>query len=644
MNKLSAIRSFVPELILLIAMGVLYSLNLGVFDIEPTSELFHIEAAKETVGAGHFWIPFLQGHEYLARSPVWIWLVNLCFDTLGVSLWAARVPAVVFSLLGLGLTYMLSLELTKSRFSAFFAAAVLGTSWGYFHLASLSTADVLTVDLYLGFLWAFVQWHSFAERRHTIPLEMNLFSAVMGVLLGVLLLAKGMISVLVLVAVAMLFLVLNQDLERLSKLKGSLFALPILLVPLPWLIGASISSGNSLFIFHYLFTQPVQQLFGTGPWEGLHGDVFFYLRQLPFDLLPYLIFLPALVMDGFFFHRRGIAQPNQWPLWLTLWFALGFVVYSLSAFQEASLLLPFYPAFAILVGAYLGQAMEGTTTTPPVYENMLTGVILTLMGIAVLFAILIFQVLPNDYVSGFWQLPGQSTLAFLDLGKHRIDLTEVFPLWKFWLIPGPFILLIGGLTVFTLQAGRRMTVTPLAVMSTFVLFLLFLKLVYLPILNRPVPQLFASRINQQAKAGDEVLLYSFHPDVKRVWFYLRYNPKIPVHFVQKPEKIAQTLDAKQDGTVFGVIREKSYFNDLDYGSRYRLQIRQFNWKWDMGHLSELKKLFVVRAPLFENMKSDMISFQSLPKDAVDATASLPDLSSNETMQQPQLMTALTNIP
>src|SRR5262249_1996974 len=154
-------------------------------------------------------------------------------------------------------------------------------------------------------------------------------------------------------------------------------------------------------------------------------------------------------------------------------------------------LLPFYPPVAILTGAYLARVLTGEAGLGRPYRDTLTLVILSLMGGAVLLSIVIFQVLPADYVAGFWRLPGQPTVAFLEIADYRIDLPETFPLWKFWMIPGPFILLVGGLTIFAVQAGRRLNLTASAAVGTFAVFLLFIKLLCLPALSRPVPRLFA---------------------------------------------------------------------------------------------------------------------------------------------------------
>lgn len=616
MDKGFSAKAFLPELVLMIAVAVLLFMNVGTLDIDPYSEFFHLESAKESLAVGRFWTPVLNGHDYLVRSPLWTWVVICFFKLLGVTLYAARFPAILLSLGALALIYMLTLELTKSRFSAFFSAAVLATGWGFFQMGSLSTANTLELTLYLGFLWAFLRWKDFASRRNVIPVEMNVLSLTMGILLGLLLLNSGSVSVLLLLAIAVFHLLLGQNIYLLSRLNVGLLSLPLALIPLPWLLWVSLKSGKATFMFDYLVLYPVQKLFGGGIWQTLKGDWLFHLKRLPLDLLPWLLFIPVAVQDAIGFMGRGGQQAQNWMNWLLLWFVMGFIVYSLSVFQEPSQMLPFYAPLAMIVGCYLAQVVElSGGKTPERYEPILITYIMLMMALAVILTIIIFQVVPSDYVAGFWQLPGMAVIRSFEFGDKLFELPEAFPLWKLWLIPGPFVLLIGGFTLFILQAGRKMTLTPLALTSTMVLFLLFIKAVYLPIMQRPVPRLFAQQINKQAKPGDQVLLYSIHPDLKRVLFFIQPDKLPRTHLIRDKEKFGQYLEQGR-GQVHGVIRERSYFEDLDYRDRTMLRIDQYNWRWDMTRLGEMAKLLIVRLPDFEKMRSEMLYFQSLPAETI----------------------------
>lgn len=610
-------QALLPEIVLLALLGLLFIWNAAAFEIDPYTEIFHLAAAKQTAHAGHFWIPSINGHDYLIRAPFWTWLITLLFKLFGSSLWTARIPAILFALGGVTLTYFVTMELTASRMASLFAASILGTTWGYFHLGTLSTADILATNLYLGYFLTLLKWHNVASRRSPLPIELNIFSASFGIMIGLLLIVKGALSTGLMVLIGLIYLFFHQDLFLIGRLNIKLTAGLIALFLVPWLIMGSVATKSALFSIDYLLIQPFQRVFAGGPWQGLQWDPLFYLKRLPGDLLPYLLFMPAAFIECILPRRTATSfqmQSEPWLFWLPVWFFIGFIVYSCSAFQEPSLMLPFYPAAAILTGHYLGRASESVTGSS-VYNNTVCLYILTLMAVAVLSSVIIFQVIPSDYVKGFWHLPGQPVIEYLQIKDHRIDLQEPFPLWKFWMIPGPFILLLGGITLYVLQLLRRNTAGAFAILGTSIMFLLFVKMIYLPILNRPVPRLFAQHINKKIHKKDTVVLYSLHPDIKRVLFYLDDSKVTHTQIVCNDAQLQKALSSN-GGTVYGVIREKSFFNDIDYSYRNLLRVNQFNWKWDMTQLAELRKLLVVRQPMFNKMKSEMMSFQSVPTSSI----------------------------
>jgi len=289
-------------------------------------------------------------------------------------------------------------------------------------------------------------------------------------------------------------------------------------------------------------------------------------------------------------------------------------------FHEPTRILPLMPPMAVLAGYYFGRVTESKAPAMD-YNNTLVAYIGLLMLSAVLCAVVIFQVVPSDYVSGYWHLPGQAIVESLQLGKHLIELPEAFPIWKFWLIPGPFILLIGGFMLYILYSERRLSLTPVTLIGSIFGFLIFIKLLYMPIMYRPMPEAFAKRLNHQVQQGDGIVLYSMHPDIKRVLFYLDPKKLAHVRTVQKPDLIEQNI-MPPHGVVYGLMPEKDYFADLPVADRNLLQITHADWNWDTGNLGELRKFFIIRQPQFDLMKSELLSFQSLPPASQEALREL----------------------
>lgn len=616
MDKGFSPRAFLPELSLFAIMALLLFINLGVFDIDPFSEFFHLESAKETLSLQRFWIPSLNGHDYLVRAPLWTWLTMISFKLGGIGLSVARLPAALLSLTALGFTYLMTMELTKSRFSALFSTGLLAVSWGFFYLGSLATADILTLNLDLVFLWTFLKWKDQTSRRNNPVEEMNRSMLLMGTVLGLLVLNSGSLNVLLMMAVASLYLILGQNTLLFNRMNFRSLLLPAVLIPLPWLLWVTLQPGQSGFMVNYLLVYPLQKALGLGLWASLKGDWLFYVKRLPFELLPFWFLVPAAFFDpeaNTVNTRHQSAPPT---VWLLSWFLMGFTLCSLSAFQEPTLILPLIPPLAIIAGSYLAQVVEAShNKTHAYYEKVLITYIMLLLVAAVLLTIVIFQVVPSNYVAGFWKLPGLAVLEALTLKDKVFPLPEAFPLWKFWLIPGPFILLVGAFSLFFLQVSRKLSLTPLALTSSLLIFMLFLKAVYLPIMHRPVNQYLAQELNHNLKAGDRVLLFSLHPAVKRILFYIDPQHRPAVHVVNSGQQVAQALE-NGNGIIYGVIREKSYFNDLDYQYRNLFRVNQYSWQWDLGNLGEMGKLLTGRLPEFDKMRSEILTLQSLPADTL----------------------------
>ncbi len=603
-------RDFLPEFITLAALVLTFALNAGVFEIDPYSELFHLEAAKETAHAGGFWIPVLQGHDYLVRAPLWTWLVTLLFKLAGPGLWVARLPAILFALLAVWLTYMTGVVVFRSRTVALFSALVLGSCWGYFTQSVLSTADIAVTSLMLAYTMLVAQWHPAATRRYVVREEVRVYSLAFGVLLGLMLLLKGSMMVAIMALMLVVFLARTGTLKALNTLLWPYVLAGMLIIPLPWLVGVAMAQGNSGLILDYLFIQPFQQWMGRGIWASLQPDWLFYIRRAGVAFLPYLVFLLAFWLDTPM-KRKIDAATRPWLLWMVLWFFVGVGFYSLSHFQEPTVMLAFYPALALLAGYYLGRALEMGETTRA-YNAATGGYIVVLMLLAVALTVFIFQVLPDDYVLGYWHFPGQALLTALHVGIE-IPLEEPIPLWKLWLLPGPVILVAGGTVLYFMFENRRVHMAGFALIMTCIVFLLGVKSLYLPILHRPVPATLAAELERQVPPPREVLIYSRHPDLKRVLFYLNPDLSGRVRFLSSPESLAALLrQPDTGGDVYGVIRENAYYA-LDPSIRQRLRIQDAGWKVDVVKLGELAKILQARLPLFERMESRIILFQVLPE-------------------------------
>lgn len=621
---MTIVRAFLAELLLLLGMAVLFLLNAATFDIDAYSEIFHLLAAKDSLAAGRFGIPVLDGHDYIIRAPLWTWVLMGHFQALGVDLGVARLPAILLALGGLVLTYLISLNLTQNRLTAGLSSLILGTSWGYFHLATLATSDILALNLHLGFILVLLRWQEQTNRRHVPQPLIRLYSVLFGCFLGLLLLTKGLDSVLLLGLIAAMYLGFTQSWGWLRRIELRTLLLPLVLIPLPWLLWVAFKTGDGLFPLKYLVSHPIERFVGNGPWSTLQPDYLFYLQRVFIDLAPYWPFLIALAVD---IPMQRRFPPTLLPKlkWLGAWLVSGLLLLSLSLFKEPSLMLPCYVPAALLVGCYLGRVAELLENTP-VFTNTLSLYILGLMSLAVMGTVVVFQVLPVDYPAGHWTFPGLPILTALQFQDFTIPLPEAFPLWKLWLIPGPFILVLGGALIFIQHMLRQIPQCVAALVGTSLVFLLFLKLLYLPVMHQPLAQQFAESFNRAASPSDRIVLYSLHPDAKRLLFYLKPEKREQTRIVRHPGQIQAQLQEMSSGRLYGMIHETHFFQELDYPERSLLQVYHQAKKWDSAESQELSRLFLIKLPQFQQMQARWLLFQSPPRHMLDELSvfTLPD--------------------
>lgn len=85
--------------------------------------------------------------------------------------------------------------------------------------------------------------------------------------------------------------------------------------------------------------------------------IYYYLYNFPIDFLPWILFLPGAIVYGY--SRETIDKRKEF-FFITLWFALIFLFFSLSKGKRGLYLLPLFPAAALLVG----RLWDDFTCTP----------------------------------------------------------------------------------------------------------------------------------------------------------------------------------------------------------------------------------------------------------------------------------------
>ena len=277
----------------------------------------------------------------LDKPAVFFGLVALAFKVFGLSEWAARLPSVLAAFGCLSLAYIVARSIF-GRWAALWSVLILVTSIEFFALSRVVILDmVLTFFITLSLACFWFGHLATGPRRKFLVLLMYAF-------IGAATLVKGPIGLVLPAAVIFFYLLLSGKWALLGEMELSLGVPLFLIVAASWYVAVELR--NPGYLHHFLYEENFARFTSTqfnrsGPW-------YYFIMVLAVGFFPWTALLPMTVAD---FRTR---RPAQEHLFLILWIAVPFVVFSLSGSKLPHYILPLYPPLAILVGATVAKAFN----------------------------------------------------------------------------------------------------------------------------------------------------------------------------------------------------------------------------------------------------------------------------------------------
>jgi hypothetical protein len=327
----------------LFSLVILFS-DLGAAALFEPDEGRNAEVAREILLLRDWVTPHYDFIPRLDKPVFFFGLVALSFKLFGLGEWSARLPSVLAALGCLSLTYILARAIF-GRQAALWSVLILVTSVEFFALSRIVILDmVLTMFITVSMVCFWLSHLAAGRRRKTL-----LF--LMYVSLGVATLIKGPIGFLLPAAVIFFYLLFSRKWAFFGAMELSLGVPVFLIVAASWYVAAELR--NPGFLQHFLWEENFARFISTqfkrnGPW-------YYFIMVLAVGFFPWTALLPMTVSD---FRRRWPAQEH---LFFILWIAVPFVVFSLSGSKLPHYILPLYPPLAILVGATVAKAFNGSS-------------------------------------------------------------------------------------------------------------------------------------------------------------------------------------------------------------------------------------------------------------------------------------------
>jgi 4-amino-4-deoxy-L-arabinose transferase-like glycosyltransferase len=426
------------QLIIVVAAAAMFFANLGATRLWDDDEAQYSSIAREMTARGDWIVPMFNGKLFPEKPPLMFWLMMGSFKALGMSEFAARLPAV---LLAIG-TALATYHLARRLFSAdvgFWAGLVVASNIIFTVSARAATVDsALTFITTLAML-LFASGASIGEPRDNNAADIDyvpkswLTYATIGGLLGLAILAKGPVGLLLPAASLGLFLlfvnksaaeevktstnILSRTRHMLARLAAtfspgrilrvtwSMRPLTVLcaaaLVAVPWFVLVAVKTDGewlAQFVTKFNLGPFVK------PFLGHRGPFYYHFAVVLVGLFPWSIFLgPTIVHAWRAVRSRGRDVPSY--LFVVCWIGVFFGFWSVSSTKLPHYVLPAYPGLAILTACFLHAWVRQSEAAPQYVMPIATGILVTV-------GVLMLAILP--WVAARY-VPGEQIISLVGL-------------------------------------------------------------------------------------------------------------------------------------------------------------------------------------------------------------------------------------
>jgi len=341
------------------------------FSVEPFEYGYtrYAGLAAEMLRSGDWVVMRAGGHLYLSKPPLYVWLIAAPMALLGrTSSFAQHVPDVLAIGFSLGFTWAFARHWFGGRSAGPCAALVLATSVGFAFLARGKRIDPLFTAWLTGSLY--FAWRAFeasVSRRERICATLGSY-----LLLVLAVLTKGPLALALYALVIVPYAIWQRRIRQLASREG-LGGLALLLVGVGIWPALVIRELGFAEVLAHLSEVQISRL----------GSPLYYAGQLPYHLLPWSAFLPALVLSLWAARPlRGSTPPTSLAFALC-WVAGVLLPLQFSHHKHYRYALPVFPVFALgVVALWHSRAAAGLRASGGAWGHWLATVPLLLLLVA----------------------------------------------------------------------------------------------------------------------------------------------------------------------------------------------------------------------------------------------------------------------
>jgi 4-amino-4-deoxy-L-arabinose transferase-like glycosyltransferase len=397
-------------LLLFFSIAAFYLWGLGLLPLVGPDEPRYAEVAREMFTRHDLITPTLGGLPWFEKPPLLYWLMMVGYRVFGVTEYAARVGPALCGLLTAVFVYWigrtiqstgtLSLQDEDQRRDDLgrYSALVWLSSLGAIVFSRGASFDIVVTMTITGALGCFFVWHV----RNSSDRSRSLLLIGFYLLIGLSLLAKGLIGIVIPFGVLGLYFLCKREWPSRRFLVSLFWGLPLAFAVAAVWFGPMLARHGWKFFDQFI----IQHHFARFVSNKYHhpAPFYFYFLVLIVLALPWTIFLGASLVSSRRFNWRGATPVDRLRVFALCWLAVPLVFFSFSESKLTAYILPALPAVALLVGERIScfvRAQRGEIVL------RLTGILLIGLG-----------------AGGGWSLVhrGSLTLAGIVLGMSLLIL------------------------------------------------------------------------------------------------------------------------------------------------------------------------------------------------------------------------------
>jgi 4-amino-4-deoxy-L-arabinose transferase-like glycosyltransferase len=342
--------SILPLFIIGVFAVLMWSGQYALRGLWEPDEARYAYVAKEMAHFQSWMVPVRNGEFYTHKPPLMFWLINAGTVLTGgkINGVSARLPSLLGVILSLWVLFRLSCKWFNED-TAWRTVVIASLSAQFWRSAGMGQIDMLLLGLEMSGLYLLFT-------NDEIPALWRQAGAFC--CMGLAVLAKGPVGFIVPAGIYVSVTLASGRGRNLKQWYWLWGLLLLLAFPAAWLAGAWLQGAPIQYFDKLLFTQNLGRV--TGEFGGHQRPVYYYLKYLVIDFMPWFFFLPLSIKTLITTQRRQLKVLGAWIIFVVLFF-------SLMASKRNLYILSVYPAMAMIVGAawpyFQDQASKWTRTT-----------------------------------------------------------------------------------------------------------------------------------------------------------------------------------------------------------------------------------------------------------------------------------------